>query len=290
MNNYTVGNAWQTVHYTVNGDAVDYSYGEQVEKNKVYALTPEVGGSGDGFWPSPSRIVPLAQLNLGPNLYYAWIAGARVALAGVQAGPTVPAGTTSTAVVDLDNHGIGTAAVDVTLTLESDDPYVTIAEPVTPFPPVPPQGGADNGGDPLEFFVSGQTPVGHVIVFDLTVRQGPVVRETTTFQVTATEATDVAGTTSPAVSGLALEARPNPVRAGAELTLSVPVTGPVNLTLYDVAGRVRRTLAAEVMSAGEHRVRFDGRDGAGQRLPDGVYLARLEGAGVATELRLVLLR
>jgi len=290
MNNYTVGNAWQTVHYVVNGDAVDYSYGEQVEKNKVFAFTPEVGSGNDGFWPSPSRIVPLAQLNLGPNLYYAWITGARVVLAGVQSDSEVPAGTTSTAVVELDNYGIGEAATDATLTLESDDPYVTIGEPVMAFPPVPPHGNATNAADPLEFFVALGTPPGHVIVFDLTVRQGPVVRATTTFQVTATEATAVAGTSSPAVSGLALAARPNPVRVGSELTLSVPAAGAVSLTLYDVAGRARRTLAAGVMSAGEHRVRFDGRDGAGHRLPDGVYLARLEGAGVATELRLVLLK
>jgi hypothetical protein len=290
MNGYLLGNAWQTVNYTVNGDAVDYSYGEQVEKNKVFAFTPEVGSGNDGFWPAPSRIVPLAQLNLGPNLYYAWITGARVVLAGVEAGPEVPAGATSTAVVELDNHGLGAHATDVTLTLETDDPFVTIAEPVKAFPPVPPRGTATNAGDPLEFFVSGATPQGHGITFDLTVRQGQVVRATTSFQVTATQSSAVDGTTAPAVSELGLRVQPNPIRTGADLTVSLPEARSVRLVLYDVAGRARRVLADGMMAAGEHRVRFDGRDGAGQKLSDGVYLARLEGSDAATEIRIVIIK
>ena len=50
---------------------------------KIFAMTPEVGSSSDGFWPSQSRIFPLAEENLLPNLYYAWVAGGYVLLENV---------------------------------------------------------------------------------------------------------------------------------------------------------------------------------------------------------------
>ena len=90
MNGYLLGNSWATVGYGVNGDVVDWSYGETVEKNKVFAFTPEVGGDNDGFWPPSSRILPLAQQNLGPNLYFAWITGARAVSVGSTTRPTWP--------------------------------------------------------------------------------------------------------------------------------------------------------------------------------------------------------
>lgn len=52
-NKFTLGTGTETVGYTVNGDSDDYFYGEVGEKNKIYALTPEVG---DGFWPDSTQI------------------------------------------------------------------------------------------------------------------------------------------------------------------------------------------------------------------------------------------
>ena len=78
-NNYTFGQS-PLVLYEVNGSADDWMYGEHITKQKIFAMTPEVGGSADGFWPSQARIFPLAQENLFPNLYYTWVAGAYVGL------------------------------------------------------------------------------------------------------------------------------------------------------------------------------------------------------------------
>jgi len=71
FNNYTYGTANQTVGYVVNGEANDWFYGEQTLKDKVIAFTPEVGSGSDGFWPSQSRIIPLADENVYPNLVLA---------------------------------------------------------------------------------------------------------------------------------------------------------------------------------------------------------------------------
>ncbi|MBN1211637.1 MAG: immune inhibitor A [candidate division Zixibacteria bacterium] len=71
-NGYTPGPAW--ILYVTNGDTDDWGYGEQTLKNKNFALTIEVGGETDGFWPPVFRIPQLVQENLAPNLFIADIA------------------------------------------------------------------------------------------------------------------------------------------------------------------------------------------------------------------------
>ncbi len=61
--------------YLVNGSTVDWGYGEQIIKNKNFALTIEVGNSSDGFWPPLSRVQPLIQENLPGALYLIEVAG-----------------------------------------------------------------------------------------------------------------------------------------------------------------------------------------------------------------------
>ncbi len=70
-NNYLWGHSTAII-YEVNGDSDDWFYGEETEKNKIFAMTPEVGSS---FWPSQDKIIPLAEENVFPNLYLAWVAG-----------------------------------------------------------------------------------------------------------------------------------------------------------------------------------------------------------------------
>lgn len=73
-NRYKYGTADQTVAYIVNGSSDDWMYGEQEEKPKIYAYTPEVGSFNDGFWPEPSQILPLAIENVTANIQAAYLA------------------------------------------------------------------------------------------------------------------------------------------------------------------------------------------------------------------------
>jgi hypothetical protein len=70
LNGYASGTSWE-INYPVNGGSRDWEYGEQTEKPKIIAITPEVGTAGDGFWPPQSRIGPLCELQLPVNLLYA---------------------------------------------------------------------------------------------------------------------------------------------------------------------------------------------------------------------------
>jgi hypothetical protein len=191
MNGHTVGNFFQTLKYLANGEVIDWSWGEQLEKSKVMAFLPEVGTGGDGFWPTPARLVTLVDQQLQPNLYWAWMAGARADLVQVSAGPQVPAGTRAEVVVEVENRGYGAPARDLTVTLETADPYVSIATPTKAFPMLQALEVGDNAGDPLEFLVSPAAPVGQAISLTVTLRQGAVLRGQSTVQVTTQAAPDV---------------------------------------------------------------------------------------------------
>lgn len=66
-NGYTYGPA-STILYNVNGGSDDWMYGEQLTKPKIFAYTPEVGSSDDGFWPAVNRIIPQCQENMYQSL------------------------------------------------------------------------------------------------------------------------------------------------------------------------------------------------------------------------------
>ncbi|HEU4335661.1 MAG TPA: FlgD immunoglobulin-like domain containing protein [Candidatus Eisenbacteria bacterium] len=87
-----------------------------------------------------------------------------------------------------------------------------------------------------------------------------------------------------------LPARPNPFVAGTEITYSLPAAGDVSLRIFDVSGRVVRTLASGPRGAGVHGVSWDGKDARGRGVGNGIYFLRLDAAGVTKTQRLMRLR
>jgi flagellar hook assembly protein FlgD len=64
----------------------------------------------------------------------------------------------------------------------------------------------------------------------------------------------------------------------------------VRLAIYDVSGRNVATLSDEIQEAGTYSREWDGHDAGGQRLPSGVYFARLEFGARVTAQKIVLTR
>jgi hypothetical protein len=89
---------------------------------------------------------------------------------------------------------------------------------------------------------------------------------------------------------MVLPARPSPFLSETEIAYSIPAGGAVSLRLFDVGGRLVRTLASGRAEAGVHRVRWDGHDDAGRTVGAGVYFVRFEAAGTARTYRLLRLR
>ena len=65
---------------------------------------------------------------------------------------------------------------------------------------------------------------------------------------------------------------------------SLERTGPVDLVVFDIAGRTVRTLVSGVRPAGNHQILWDGTNDAGNPVASGIYLYRLT-AGDRTETR-----
>jgi hypothetical protein len=96
---------------------------------------------------------------------------------------------------------------------------------------------------------------------------------------------------APAAGALALaHPAPNPTRGGALLAYALPDgPSPVALELYDLGGRLVRTLVRATQPAGSYQVRWDGRDDHGRRLASGVYFVRLSLGARQQVKRLVIL-
>lgn len=64
LNRYVYGLGMETVGYATNGDSDDWMYDE----HGTFAMTPEVGGSEDEFYPISERIIPLCKSTLEMNI------------------------------------------------------------------------------------------------------------------------------------------------------------------------------------------------------------------------------
>jgi flagellar hook assembly protein FlgD len=67
----------------------------------------------------------------------------------------------------------------------------------------------------------------------------------------------------------------NPAREGTMFRFGLPRTAPIVFTIIDPRGREIRTLGRGQWPGGDHVVRWDGRDEAGNRVPSGLYFYRL---------------
>ncbi|TET82834.1 hypothetical protein E3J38_01495 [candidate division TA06 bacterium] len=79
----------------------------------------------------------------------------------------------------------------------------------------------------------------------------------------------------PKAFGLSVS-RPNPFTTATTISYAVADARHTTLRIYDLTGRVVRTLVEEAREPGYYEVVWDGRDDAGNRVPAGVYFYRLE--------------
>jgi hypothetical protein len=92
-------------------------------------------------------------------------------------------------------------------------------------------------------------------------------------------------------SALMAENYPNPFAPATQIRYRIPRSSPVSVTVFDIQGnQVRALLSGLEQDAGEHTLRWDGRDEAGRDLPAGVYLYRIVAADLAISRKMVLMR
>ena len=82
---------------------------------------------------------------------------------------------------------------------------------------------------------------------------------------------------------------PNPFNPSTRISFGVPRDGHVELGVYDLSGRLVRTLVSETRTEGDHSVTWDGRSDDGGQAASGLYFYRLttDGKTVSRKMTLV---
>jgi hypothetical protein len=84
--------------------------------------------------------------------------------------------------------------------------------------------------------------------------------------------------------------RPNPFNPQTTISFTLAHDAPARLRIYDVAGRLVRSLVQASLPAGPHERTWDGKDDAGRRVASGVYVMRLQTDGFEQSRRMLLLK
>jgi hypothetical protein len=109
------------------------------------------------------------------------------------------------------------------------------------------------------------------------------------------------GVTAPTLNGVGVDVTranrfaleqnaPNPFNPSTTIRFALPSNGSVRLTVFDVNGRIVRTLVDGNVTAGNHEVVWDGLDMSGRSVASGVYVYRLTGANNEITRRMTLVR
>ncbi len=84
--------------------------------------------------------------------------------------------------------------------------------------------------------------------------------------------------------------RPNPFGAATSISFMLPKRTLVDLSVYDVHGRLVRTLSHGVMPAGANEIVWNGEDVRGRRVGSGMYFYRLKAGDQQMKKRMALVR
>ena len=116
INGYLLGTGVDIL-YAVNGEACDWMYGE----HGIFAYTPEVGSSQDGFWPATNRIIPLCEENLYANQYLALVAGSNYSSDISLQNETFVQGQSYPLNISVKNTGLSDSSGDVQIDILSSE-------------------------------------------------------------------------------------------------------------------------------------------------------------------------
>ncbi len=83
---------------------------------------------------------------------------------------------------------------------------------------------------------------------------------------------------------------PNPFTGSTTIEYTLGQTSNVVMEVFNIKGKMVKTLQDESLPAGKYNIQWDGTNDAGQQLPGGIYLYRLKTAEATITRRCVLLR
>ncbi|MGE5177215.1 MAG: putative Ig domain-containing protein [Hyphomicrobiales bacterium] len=94
----------------------------------------------------------------------------------------------------------------------------------------------------------------------------------------------------PGQGRFSLRVQPNPMNPSADIVFTMSRTARARVAIYDLAGRLVRTLRDGVFAAGTHTVTWDGTSRAKGRVASGVYFVSVESDGARSVQRVTVLK
>jgi hypothetical protein len=94
----------------------------------------------------------------------------------------------------------------------------------------------------------------------------------------------------PAVSIALYQNHPNPFNPSTTISFVLPEKAETKLSIYDVEGRLVRTLSDGILDAGIKEYEWDGRDARGDLVSSGVYFYQLKSGKKVLTKKMVLLK
>jgi hypothetical protein len=83
---------------------------------------------------------------------------------------------------------------------------------------------------------------------------------------------------------------PNPFNPSTTIGFELAMPERVTVRIFDVAGRLVKTLADRVLAAGPHELRWDGRDERGFVVASGIYFVHFESRNGVTTRKAIMLK
>lgn len=102
--------------------------------------------------------------------------------------------------------------------------------------------------------------------------------------------TDVEIAAGPVTSFAIAQNSPNPFVSSTKIRFALPESRDVSLKVYNVEGRLVRTLADKSYTVGRHELDWDGRDAKGNLVTAGVYFYRFAAGDFEAEKKMVVLK
>ncbi len=193
-------------------------------------------------------------------------------------------GETVSVIVELANEGLAEAS-EIDLVLRAGDSMVAVVDSTASVSDIPSGGSASNGADPFSMTIAEARDDTLATVWL------HVGGNAATYQRPLRCRIDIEPTGEPPITQLAFApCYPNPFTGGTQMSLALPEPRHVQLRVYNVAGRLVRTVADEPYDAGPHLLEWDGTDGSGNRVASGIYFVRLTAGSDTRTRKAVLLR
>jgi hypothetical protein len=171
INHYVVGQPPEIL-YQVHGGSIDWTYGEQTTKPKIFSYSTEIGGSG--FWPDPSEKAGLLAENLQSIIILTQAAGPfpsilDFAVSGGDGNGRIDPGETVDLLATVRSDGIVAGLTGVEFRLRCDDPYVALLNASSAIGTMGVGESSTNDAEPFVALVESSCPIGREITFTLVV-------------------------------------------------------------------------------------------------------------------------